>query len=96
MERPAELPEIVANLAEMEVVEPLREHVAVAAGLPAVAPVLGQVSPSGAAERGALDDWAVLNVSSMTSELVNTLARLTSDELHHLFPEASMLLYAKH
>ena len=40
MERPAELPEIVANLAEMEVVEPLREHVAVAAGLPAVAPVL--------------------------------------------------------
>ena len=40
MERPAELPEIVADLAEMEVVEPLREHVAVAAGLPAVAPVL--------------------------------------------------------
>ena len=38
MERPAELPEIVADLAEMEVVEPLREHVAVAAGLPAVAP----------------------------------------------------------
>ena len=84
MERPAELPEVVADLAEMEVVEPLREHVAVAAGLPAVAPVLGQVSPSGAAERGALDDWAVLNVSSMTSESVNTIARLTNVTLGEL------------
>ena len=63
MERPAELPEIVADLAEMEVVEPLREHVAVAAGLPAVAPVLEErpvrrralrARFTGAAERGAL------------------------------------------
>ena len=93
MERPAELPEIVADLAEMEVVEPLREHVAVAAGLPAVAPVLGQVSPSGAAERGALDDWAVLNVSSMTSESANTRrASQMSASKRNFFLEASMFI----
>ena len=91
MERPAELPEIVADLAEMEVVEPLREHVAVAAGLPAVAPVLGQVSPSGAAERGALDDWAVLNVSSMTYGYPSRLTNVTSFDVLRKVREASTL-----
>ena len=56
MERPAELPEIVADLAEMEVVEPLREHVAVAAGLPAVAPVLEERP----VRRGAVADHRAL------------------------------------
>ena len=54
MERPAELPEIVADLAR------------------------GTESVFHECFSGAQDDRAVLNVSSMTSESVNTLARLTN------------------
>ena len=52
---------------------------------------LRAVSP----ERGAQDDWAVLNVSSMTSESVNTIARLTNDTLmSSFFPGRELVCYS--
>ena len=38
---------------------------------------MSQGSEGVSPERGGQDDWAVLNVTSMTSESVNSLARLT-------------------